>query len=1709
MADELVLNFDTPSATTPPSRTSNKAKGGRWTDRAKEKKRTKIEQRRATRPAAAPSAQGEQPRNDQPRSAPTDDSRPAKSQPVNASGGSGRARLEQAVGPAGKKQYISSLFTAEGLPVPSTSSSSGTSAVTARPSNAPLTAAPPTAIADEEEGQGEEEEGPDPAPELSKLGLSREMVTALAGKLGITGPTACQAGAIPRLLPPSVSPSKGKGKGKNKAVEQATSSFTHDAILRAQTGSGKTLTFLLPMLEDLLRLPASVLSSAPTSQTANGSTSIVDRSIGTLALILAPTRELATQIHTVLSSLLSSLPSSSRFSVSPRTLTAGLLVGGANRTHEKRRLRKGCPIVVATPGRLLDHLKTTEAFRLAGEPIRRAGPSGRPGGDAGKGANAAPLGQRGRSSANGSGGGGRNMLGLRWLIVDECDRLMDLGFEEQMRGILEEIQRRSGPASSSFAGSTATKGEEAPPRRRTILCSATASEGVDRLAGMAIGQSASSTRDGDGEEAAATTMPVIGAREDVKIKEPVRKDLTAPAATGSNKRGAADDGEEDAEDVAPEKENEEDSPSTALAIPSGFTPPSQLLHHYLIVPPKLRFVALVALLRKLLIKQKSTQSAGGKVLVFMSCTDAVDFWWKALGKIKMGRGGGDGENEEEWEKEDKDSDADRPVSLHPLLAGIPIYRLHGSLPLKTRLASLNAFSGRYTIEEGKKAGQETDAGVLLCTSVAARGLDVRNVGCVVQVDAPTEGGVTEYVHRVGRTARAGAQGTAYSFVLPNEAEYPSYLESGINAKEDKTKTVKLREVGVEQVLREGYGGEGREYETRATDVQMGFERWVNGSEESAALARKAFQAHIRAYATHPSSEKHLFNLKALHLGHLAKSFGMREAPSHHLAGPARKKARTAGGGAAPAHDGGEGFEVGRRRKTLDAEARMRKLMRGPQANGGGEFQIAGAGELEGLVKGRKLVEHYSPYCSHCKSFAPTWKELVSTYRDAADAHDFHFAQVDCAADGDLCHDHGVKYYPSIFLYTDSGSAVLEFEERRTLEHLGKFVEEHYPVKAERLQLDREAKEDGGRSKEEEEWSAKERVVDEQVGMGKVVKPQQLDEVKAEKVKGKARLPKVAAQHVDDEAESSNDAPSKAKPVLHIVDEPESADQGNEEDLSTAARKPVLDSSKTSSSTDVSTEIDTDTDDSAASPILTSQTPAAADPTTTAKFVRPAFVAQQPPSSPMEKKRAQDSGGVGWPAVDGEVLELDNELGMRLIEEEDAPPSFVKFFAPWCSHCKAMAPAWKELAEDLASDGVRVYQMDCDNKANKKACKAAKVQSYPTLKFFNAGASVEYLGKRDKESMKTFALKAMSATTVKTLSTEGELLRVIQDEPVVVVLLQPKEAKKDDVDIAVGAAKTLMGTSPVYSTSAPALFSLHSIPTDQLTFLTFKAHSRSPYDIFPVPLSRTGTSRQRLEATRHWLRSAKVPLVSELNAATFAELLPAEKTATGPGGKPLLPPLLGLAVLSRRGLGADGLENAKEVVGEMARSWVEKRQARREKAARGLEERDVLWAWVDGDKWAGWARSMYDIKLGARDGPKVVIADPKRMEYWTRTAQGEPLELDKQAVFEVIEQGAYARRIKPHSSRQFLERFAYSIFDNVVALMNWIASHPFLFMGGFALGAYFCWLALKATFAPGGFSSSAPSLARRSSASAASRLGAGAGGLVSRGGYAPIPGPKRE
>ena len=644
-----------------------KQKGGRWTDRARDKRRVEGAVKKQSRPAVAAATVvenagavlGKRPREDdgvgklpQPAAArPASAAAPSTAmiQPRRNAGASTSASTSAPPGPTdgvpiaksivganGKKQYISSLFTAEGLPAPAPSAP----IAPAQPSNAPLRAASPSTT------------DASPAPALAALGILPPIVAHLAGKMHLTGPTAVQATAVPFLLP-SLSPSQ---------------AHAHDAILQAQTGSGKTLAFLLPLLQDLLTLPPSI-APEPT------------RAIGTLALILAPTRELAAQIYAVLEASLS-LPSSSAFSFPPRALTPCLLVGGANRTHEKSRLRKGCPIVVATPGRLLDHLRTTESFRMAGEPIASKGPRGRGAGIPGTGSNYGALG-RDRSGAG-------RALGLRWLVVDECDRLMDLGFEEQMKGVLEELERRSPSASL-----TTDEG-----RRRTILCSATASEGVDLLAGMAL-------------------------HNPVTLRASTAGGVSIPPTLSAS-------GE-----VVPSGVEEKIS----------FTPPTQLVHNYVVCPPKLRFVGLVALLRRILNAPSAKKGPGTKILIFLSCTAAVDFYWEALGAMGMGAAAApapktnvlEGAKERvEREKAAEEALRTKLASESPLLPGVPIYRLHGNLELATRLGSLAAFSKSSEAHAGRDKGNQTENAILLCTSVAARGLDVPFVSHVVQYDLPTE-----------------------------------------------------------------------------------------------------------------------------------------------------------------------------------------------------------------------------------------------------------------------------------------------------------------------------------------------------------------------------------------------------------------------------------------------------------------------------------------------------------------------------------------------------------------------------------------------------------------------------------------------------------------------------------------------------------------------------------------------------------------------------------------------------------------------------------------------------------------------------------------------------------------------------------------------------------------------------------------------------------
>ncbi|TRX88865.1 hypothetical protein FHL15_010208 [Xylaria flabelliformis] len=598
----------------------------------------------------------------------------------------------------------------------------------------------------------------DEAETFHALGLSRRIAQHLSTKLEMKAPTSIQKNTIPLLIKED-----------------------SDAFLQAQTGSGKTLAYLLPIVQRIMAM----------SQREDGSSIGVQihRDSGLFAIILAPTRELCKQIATVLEKVLRSAP----------WIVSTTVIGGESKKSEKARLRKGVNILVATPGRLADHLDNTKVL------------------DVGT---------------------------VRWLVLDEGDRLMEMGFEDELKSIVSKIRKEELKDSNKDD----VKFDKLPQRRVTVLCSATMKRNVQKL----------------GEISLQDAVHITGAKSD-------------------------NDGEDGAE-----------------VDEAVFAAPAQLKQTYLVVPGKLRLVTLIALLKSSFARRGSVM----KAIIFISCADSVDFHFELF------RNGASRPASSEKTSLTDSTVAEAAYITSPANPTVNLLKLHGSLPQPVRTATLNSFR---TLN---------DPCVLITTDIASRGLDVPAVDLVIEYDPAFS--VDDHTHRIGRTARAGRPGKAVLFIQPGcEEGYLDLLNSTASS---------VAPQSYESTLQKGFFtpitlpkpdketeaptlvSEKQTPNSRAEALQLHIEQRLLATEKESSnsklldSARQAFRSHIRAYATHVRDERKYFDITQLHLGHTAKSYGLREAPGGIGGGPSRRTFR-------PGHNKG-GDQKGADRDDNDKKRRI-------------------------------------------------------------------------------------------------------------------------------------------------------------------------------------------------------------------------------------------------------------------------------------------------------------------------------------------------------------------------------------------------------------------------------------------------------------------------------------------------------------------------------------------------------------------------------------------------------------------------------------------------------------------------------------------------------------------------------------------------------------------------------------------------------------------
>ncbi|KAA8534747.1 hypothetical protein F0562_029811 [Nyssa sinensis] len=532
---------------------------------------------------------------------------------------------------------------------------------------------------------------------FSSLGLHSTLCEQLQERMGFEVPTLVQAQAIPVII-----------SGRH-------------VLVNAPTGTGKTLAYLAPIIHHLQKYNPRI-----------------QRSDGTFALVLVPTRELCMQVYEILQKLLHHF----------HWIVPGYIMGGENRSKEKARLRKGISILVATPGRLLDHLKNTSSFMHTN---------------------------------------------LRWIIFDEADRILELGFGKDIDEILDLLGSRKNVAFNK---------ENAISRisefqRQNLLLSATLNEKVNHLAKISLED------------------PVLIGLNDKKMQ---------PNPTLAHLGSLGFDMDDKLED-----------PGKLISSSNGeYKLPAQLVQRYVKVPCGSRLVVLLSILKDL-----TEREASQKIVVFFSTCDAVDFHFSLLSEFQ-------------WPP-----NSQLEAELRQLFVRIKTFRLHGNMKHEDRRTTFQAF-------------KTEKSALLLSTDVSARGLDFPKVRCIIQYDSPGE--ATEYVHRVGRTARLGEMGDSLLFLQPIEVDYLQELEKH---------GVSLAEYPLLKVL-DSFPLYGQKHHVKkfvsvemhpwVLSLQKALESFILSEPRMKLLAKNAFCTWVRAYTAHRGELKRIFMVQETSLGACGKKF---------------------------------------------------------------------------------------------------------------------------------------------------------------------------------------------------------------------------------------------------------------------------------------------------------------------------------------------------------------------------------------------------------------------------------------------------------------------------------------------------------------------------------------------------------------------------------------------------------------------------------------------------------------------------------------------------------------------------------------------------------------------------------------------------------------------------------------------------------------------
>jgi protein disulfide-isomerase len=349
-----------------------------------------------------------------------------------------------------------------------------------------------------------------------------------------------------------------------------------------------------------------------------------------------------------------------------------------------------------------------------------------------------------------------------------------------------------------------------------------------------------------------------------------------------------------------------------------------------------------------------------------------------------------------------------------------------------------------------------------------------------------------------------------------------------------------------------------------------------------------------------------------------------------------------------------------------------------------------------------------------------------------------------------------------------------------------------------------------------------------------------------------------------------------------------------------------------------------------------------------------------------------------PNPNGQSVPLSAETFQTLVTMTQEP-WFIKFYAPWCHHCQAMAPSWDQLAKRMEGR-LNIGEVNCD--AESRLCKDVRLKGYPTILFFKGGERVEYDGLRGLGDFVHYAEKAIDISGGIQDVDAASFSALEEKEDVIFVYFYDHATTSEDFTALERLPLSLIGRAKLVKTRDPKLYERFKITTWPRLLA-----AREGRPTYYTPL--TPKAMRDIRQVLNWMKSVWLPIVPELTASNAREVM---------DGK-----LVVLGILNRDD--HDSFQSAKREMKSAANEWMDKQiqlfqlerkelrdakqlrideaedrgDTRALRAAKSIrinmdksERKQVAFAWVDGVFWQRWIRSTYGIDV--KDGERVVIND---------------------------------------------------------------------------------------------------------------------------------------